>query len=340
MKNGPEITPSSKWVPARQITRQTSCGSSQAGNGNWPRRLNGENSITRRLTEWHNCAITLETHCLRPCQGILNKHQFKESAQVRFFEKALQFSVSPCVFWRKPTENDLARFKPKFAGMKQLNLYDMLAVVAPGAVLVIGLSHLFPALGVLLASKELSLGDFGLVLLSSYVAGNLLSPISHVVQAIWFKCRGGSYTSRIPKKDSGILHQTEIEALNRKARKYSMLKEDEDIRGISASHWEALTRQIRAFLANRGSVDRIEIFNAHYGLNRGLAAALLVIIIAVGLCRRVEGLPTIGGLLVGLFLAIYRMNDFGRYYATELMRHFINFTDGNQTETTEKTQGD
>lgn len=222
--------------------------------------------------------------------------------------------------------------------MKQLNLYDMLAVVAPGAVLVIGLSHLFPALGVLLASKELSLGDLGLVLLSSYVAGNLLSPISHFVQAVWFKSRGGSYTSRIQKKNSGILHQTEIEALNRKARKYSMLKEDEDIHGISASHWEALTRQIRAFLANRGSVDRVEIFNAHYGLNRGLAAALLVIIIAVGLCKWAEGLPAIGGLFVGLCLAIYRMNDFGRYYATELMRHFINFTDGNRTETTETTE--
>lgn len=202
----------------------------------------------------------------------------------------------------------------------------------------IGLSHLFPALGVLLASKELSLGDLGLVLLSSYVAGNLLSPISHFVQAVWFKSRGGSYTSRIQKKNSGILHQTEIEALNRKARKYSMLKEDEDIHGISASHWEALTRQIRAFLANRGSVDRVEIFNAHYGLNRGLAAALLVIIIAVGLCKWAEGLPAIGGLFVGLCLAIYRMNDFGRYYATELMRHFINFTDGNRTETTETTE--
>jgi hypothetical protein len=45
MKTGPEITPSSKWVPAQQVTRQTSCGSSQAGNGNWPRRLNGEDSI-------------------------------------------------------------------------------------------------------------------------------------------------------------------------------------------------------------------------------------------------------------------------------------------------------
>jgi len=45
MKTGPEITPSSKWVPARKVTRQTSVGSSQAGNGNWPRRLKGEVSI-------------------------------------------------------------------------------------------------------------------------------------------------------------------------------------------------------------------------------------------------------------------------------------------------------
>lgn len=87
MKTGPEITPSSKWVPARRITRQTSCGSSQAGNGNWPRRLNGEDSITRRLTEWHNCAITLETHCLRPRQAILNKNQLKENIQREFLKK-------------------------------------------------------------------------------------------------------------------------------------------------------------------------------------------------------------------------------------------------------------
>jgi hypothetical protein len=87
MKTRPEITPSSKWVPAQQVTWQTSCGSSQAGNGNWPRRLNGEDSITRRLTEWHNCAITLETHCLRSCQEILNKHQFTEIVQLKFLKK-------------------------------------------------------------------------------------------------------------------------------------------------------------------------------------------------------------------------------------------------------------
>lgn len=225
--------------------------------------------------------------------------------------------------------------------MEQFKLYDLIAVVGPGAVLVISLSLLFPESARLLTNKDLSVGEFGMVLIASYLAGNLMAPISHLVQAAWFRCCGGNHTDRIPQKESKILHRAEIDALNAKLRAASILRMDEDVRGITLTHWRSVVRRMRAYLAAQGSLDRIEVFNAHYGLNRGLAAAFLILSIVVG---STQGLATswriILPLLGGMTLAIYRMNDFGYYYATELIRHFLNLTVKPQTQTNDKSEGD
>ena len=223
--------------------------------------------------------------------------------------------------------------------MKQFNLYDLIAVVAPGAVLVVGLASLFPSFNQLILSKDLSIGEFGIVLIASYISGNLLAPVAHCVQAAWFKCCGGNPTERIQKKDNKVLHHAEVDALNKKLRLVSMLREDEDVRGVDRSRWNAITRQIRAYLATRGAVERIEVFNAHYGLNRGIAAAFIVLGIAVICSVGFDGWRMMLGLAIGAVLAVYRMNDFGHYYATELMRQFLHIADQKKNNKQEE-QGD
>lgn len=224
--------------------------------------------------------------------------------------------------------------------VKQFNLYDLIAVVAPGAVLVIGFTTLFPELGSLLGSKELTVGEFGVMLIASYISGNLLGPVAHLVEAVWFKLRGGNPTDRIQQKDSKVLHKAEVELLNERLRSVGMLGCNGDLRGIPAAHWKAIVRQIRAFIATRGPAERIEVFNAHYGLNRGIATACTVLMIAVIVHVGPPGWRAIAGLASCTVLAAFRMNDFGHYYATELIRQFIQFTDNAQTKSKTNEEGD
>lgn len=216
--------------------------------------------------------------------------------------------------------------------MKQFNLYDLIAVIAPGAVLVIGMANISPDFAEILGSKELSLGEFGLMLIASYAAGNLLGPVAHFVESVWFRLNGGNHTDRVHAKNTKVLHRSEIEALNDKLKTTSILRPGEDLRDISLGHWRAVVKQIRSFLATRGPSERIEIFNAHYGLNRGLAAAFTVLLFTVVLTIGFSAWQLILSLGVGIILAIYRMNNFGHNYSTELIRQFLHSNVKQKTE--------
>ena len=64
--------------------------------------------------------------------------------------------------------------------MKQFSLYDIVGVLTPGAVVVVGALALHPSLSGLLTAKGLSTGEFGLVVLLSYVIGNIIAGLSNM----------------------------------------------------------------------------------------------------------------------------------------------------------------
>jgi hypothetical protein len=73
-------------------------------------------------------------------------------------------------------------------------------------------------------------------------------------------------------------------------------------------------------VAAKGASRRIDIFNAQYGLNRGIAAGFVVLIVMLffqsGIhCWRLQAV------LAGCtLLAFYRMERFARHYTAELLR--------------------
>ena len=93
--------------------------------------------------------------------------------------------------------------------------------------------------------------------------------------------------------------------------------------GFSTEDWYMITRQIYAVVRYVGRSARIDIFNGYYGMFRGLAAALLLVILASAL-QRGFGHPRLYVLLVGaLVLAIFRMHRFAVNYARELFVQFL-----------------
>ena len=67
---------------------------------------------------------------------------------------------------------NIARAESRRICMKEVTLYDILGVLAPGVVFTVGILTIYPDVAPIVTRKEFTIGNFGLVVLISYVAGN------------------------------------------------------------------------------------------------------------------------------------------------------------------------
>jgi hypothetical protein len=207
--------------------------------------------------------------------------------------------------------------------MKEITLYDVLGVLAPGTVITLGLVTLYPELATIITRKEFTIGDFGLIVLVSYVAGNLVAAVGHFIEMPLWKIRGGSPTDRARKNSSGILSKREQDALQDKLRQLKMIGDDEAIAKLKSNDWWSVARRIYTYVEARGMTRRIDLFNAQYGMNRGIAAGFFVLLLIMLFRSGISSWRTEGVLAACAGLSLYRMNRFSRYYATELFRQFL-----------------
>lgn len=208
-------------------------------------------------------------------------------------------------------------------GMKQFNLYDILGVLAPGTVVTVGILAVFPETSSLFHGRDFSAGDFGLVVLVSYVMGNLVAGLGNFLEMPYWKAFGGQHTDVVRRNDGSVLPARQFAELEKKLRGTGMLKSDESASALNDFEWRGLTRQIYGYLGVRKLTQRIEIFNAQYGMNRGIAAGFLALVVLIAFRFGVEHWRTQVILLACAALAAYRMHRFSRYYATELFRQFL-----------------
>ena len=77
----------------------------------------------------------------------------------------------------------------------QFDQYEYVAVITPGAALLLGLSLEWPQYLHLAADKELSLGELGLFLVTAYLAGQLVQALGEIFdRAFWLaheRIKGG-----------------------------------------------------------------------------------------------------------------------------------------------------
>jgi hypothetical protein len=82
-----------------------------------------------------------------------------------------------------------------------------------------------------------------------------------------------------------------------------------------------VVREIYAVVSEAKRAARVDTFLGNYGLTRGLAATLLILIVVA--MATTKGLVPVAALVVLFALALQRMHRYARHYATELFVQFL-----------------
>lgn len=205
--------------------------------------------------------------------------------------------------------------------MRQFDFYEFSGILVPGATALVGSLLLFPDVLKPESIKDFSVGGLGLFVVLAYVLGHLVQAVGNGVESGWWSVWGGMPTDWARTKPERLLAPCQLDALEKTAKE-RLWFEGLQIAQCAASHWYAITRQIYAEVAGAGRADRIDVFNGNYGLNRGIASALLVVL-PVAFIKSPVDWAFVGGAGVAVILAIYRMHRFARHYARELFVQFL-----------------
>jgi len=203
--------------------------------------------------------------------------------------------------------------------MKSFSLYEFSGILIPGAIVLFGISLIFPELKQVLLS-DVSFGDFGLFVLLSYAAGQLIQAVGNMLENVWWRFHGGMPTDWIRTGKGKLLANNQITELERQIPQKLGIKFENGIKNLDEREWYAIGRQLNSLIHSKGSSERIEIFNSYYGLNRGIFASFFLLSI---LTLIFSGYEKAILLLVLAMIALYRMNRFASHYARELFIQFL-----------------
>jgi hypothetical protein len=209
------------------------------------------------------------------------------------------------------------------AEVKKPSYYEQVGIIVPGAVLVFGLLVYFPSLRDLLAKDGMTVGQLGIYVLISYASGNLVAALGDIAESPLWWCVGGMPTDWLVKPTTRLIAPQQREAIEKRLR--SRLGIDvKTLRGMDRKDWFPISRQIYSDVARYGKANRIDIFNVNYGLNRGLAAACLILA-----CVAASQQSWWSCALLAALTAVYgfRAYRFGIHYARELFLQFLTIRD-------------
>lgn len=205
--------------------------------------------------------------------------------------------------------------------MKQFDYYEFTGILVPGATALAGSLFLFPELLKPESIKDFSVGGLGLFVVLAYVLGHLIQAVGNGVEFGWWKLFGGMPSDWVRTKPDCLLAPSQFAALEKVVNDRLGL-EGFRIAQSTAGQWYAITRQIYAEVAGLGRAARIDVFNGNYGLNRGIAAGLLVVLV-IALIKMPVNWEVVGGAGAAVALAIFRMHRFARHYAREVYVQFL-----------------
>jgi hypothetical protein len=227
--------------------------------------------------------------------------------------------------------------------VKDLSFYDQMGILFPGAVLLIGLSVLFPELKAAVgAGGGVSLGDLGLFLVVAYVLGHLVAAAGEYLEKVVWARDGGMPSNWLNKPD--FLWDGAVARIQAKLEKRLKIKRDIpklDQEGVQKIFWPIY----QDTLTQETGTNRITTFNGVYALSRGLAVALLALALMLPIltyfpARTVPDWPYWSvGLVAVAAIFIHRMRHFGRFFAKEVYRVFTQLPDDPAPRAAKKAEG-
>lgn len=216
--------------------------------------------------------------------------------------------------------------------MKKFDFYEFAGILAPGAVAVYGLALIYPELGLLVREEKVSFGELGLILVLAYVAGHLVQTFGNLIEWIWWKCARGWPSDWVRTRKHNILALAQWNVLPSRIRELIQIECSDSLTTITEKDWKAITRQVYAVVKKAGQAERIDVFSGNYGLFRGVAASLFILVAAAGIDIEKHNWRLYGALLVMIGLALMRMHRFGVHYSRELFVQFLNTKPNEATE--------
>lgn len=222
--------------------------------------------------------------------------------------------------------------------MRQFDFYEFVGVIVPGTAVLIGTALCIPAVKEFVFANDLSIGEAALSLIVAYGLGQLTAAVGNLIETLWWKAWGGMPTDWPRSGAHRLLAAAQVSRIQ--AAVAALLGHDGvPAEGrVPADEWHGIVRQIYARLLGAGKAARVDIFNGNYGLNRGLAAALLTILILVLTTKGWLAWPALLLVLLGVCAALYRMHRFARHYARELYVQFLTL-DNEAVSTSSNTGG-
>jgi hypothetical protein len=205
--------------------------------------------------------------------------------------------------------------------MRSFDFYEFTGVIAPGTIVLLCFALLYPEIR-LLFDKDLTVGGLGIFLIVAYVAGHLTQAIGNSIEALWWKAWSGMPTDWARSGKGNLISDQQIEAMQEQLASKLKLQTVTAIPELSQQAWFAVTRQMHAAVAAESRAGRIDIFNGNYGLNRGIASALLIASLFTITRGAVHWSAALAA-LVGAGVALYRMHRFAKHYARELFVQFL-----------------
>lgn len=217
--------------------------------------------------------------------------------------------------------------------MKTFDFYEFTGILVPGSITIVAILLLFPQLRTTFFPPDLTVGDLGLFVVLAYAAGHITRAVGNGVEWLLWRILGGMPTDWVRTRTHPLLAEEQIHALPAKLSSGLNIH----IATIDATHpssraWYSITRQIYASIAAQSRNNRVDTFNGNYGLNRGIASALLIGLIILLFVHGLIYWQFVLLLLVSAGVALYRMYRFGVRYARELFVQFLQLpANGNAT---------
>lgn len=185
----------------------------------------------------------------------------------------------------------------------------------------LGCFFVLPEFRAVFLKGGVGVGDLGLFLVVSYVAGHLVAAVGNVLESVWWRFRGGWPSQWILRKDQKILAPAQVTKLEARIRGRLGLP-SVMLAGMEPGQWQSVFRQITTEVAREGRDARAEIFNGNYGMNRGIASAFLMVALFNVSASWTDWQTTILSALLAL-LALTRMDRFGGHYARTMIMEFL-----------------